>query len=111
MKTDVVRQVPLTESRYLKSFSVFMGYAVIGFIFLGLIIAIGLDADTVPFWALYDTLQLLTHLPLANVSMPGQATVFLSTLATILRFSILEVDKIVAAQLGVDFEIRTTTEL
>lgn len=70
-----------------------------------------MDADTVPFWALYDTLQILTHLPLANISMPGQTAVFLSTLASMLRLSLLSVDKFVAIQLGVDFEIRTATEL
>ena len=95
----------------MSAFSVITGYIVFGFIFLGLLVAICVDADTVPFWAFYDTMQLLTHLPLANVSMPGQAAVFLSTLASMLRFSLLKVDKIVAYLLGVDFEIRTTTEL
>ena len=58
---------------------------------IGFIIAIYVDADTLPFWALYDTLQLLTHLPLANVTMPGQTAVFLSTLASILRFNMFHI--------------------
>ena len=61
----------MTEGRYLNFFSIVIGWVVIGFIFVGLIIAILIDADTVSFWAFYDTLQLLTHLPLANISMPG----------------------------------------
>ena len=95
----------------MRKFSVVVGYMILCFIFLGLLLAICIDADTVPYWAFYDTMQLLTHLPLANVSMPGQAAVFLSTLASMLRFNIFSIDKIVARLLGVDFEIRTMTEL
>ena len=111
LRTEIVRQVPVDESRYLSVFSVFIGSIVIAFIFLGLLMAICVDADTVPIWGFYDTLQLLTHLPLANVSMPGQTAMFLSTLARMLRFNVLSIDKVVAYILGVDFEIRTTTEL
>ena len=111
LRTEIVRQVPVKEARYLSSFAVAVGYMILCFIFLGLLLAICVDADTVPFWAFYDTMQLLTHLPLANVSMPGQTAVFLSTLASMLRFNIFSIDKMVAYFLGVDFEIRTTTEL
>ena len=87
-----------------------IGCIILGSIFFGLVIAVCIDADTLPFWALYDTMQLFTHLPLVNVAMPGQTAVFLSTLASMLRFNMLSVDRVVASSFGVDFEIHTTTE-
>ena len=56
-------------------------------------------------------MTLLSHLPLANVGMPGQTAMFLSTIASMLRFSLFGVDRRVSEYFGVDFEIRTTTEL
>jgi len=44
------------ESRYLKLVSTIVGGVIVGFIFAGLAIAIFVDADTLPFWAFYDTL-------------------------------------------------------
>ena len=71
LRTEIVRQVSVDEASYVKTFSNFMGYFVLASIFLGFFIALYLDADTVPFWSLYDVISLLSHLPLANVGMPG----------------------------------------
>ena len=56
LKTEIVRQIPVVESRYLSMISKIVGLIVLAFIFVGLIIAIYIDADTLPFWAFYDTL-------------------------------------------------------
>ena len=101
----------MVEASYVKIVSRFIGYFVVGSIFIGFLLAIALDADTVPFWAFYEVMSLISHLPLVNVGMPGQTAVFLSTIASMLRFSIFDVDKKVALIFGVDFEIKTTTEL
>ena len=101
----------MVEASYLKIVSRFIGYFVLCSIFIGFLLALSLDADTVPFWCFYDVISLLSHLPLATVGMPGQSAVFLSTMASMLRFSLFGVDKRIAEYFGVDFEIRTTTEL
>ena len=111
MRTEIVRQVPIQEASYVKAISNFIGYLILGSIFIGFFIAVSLDADTLPFWAFYDVMTLLSHLPLANVGMPGQTAMFLSTIASMLRFSLFGVDRRVSEYFGVDFEIRTTTEL
>ena len=53
--------------------------------FLGLLAALNLNADTLPIWAAYDSLVLISHLPLINVQIPGRTSVLLSEIAKVLR--------------------------
>ena len=53
---------------------------------LGLAAAVHLGADTLPIWACYDCLVLITHLPLINVQIPGKTSVLLTEIAKVLRF-------------------------
>ena len=55
--------------------------------FLSLLAAVNINADTLPIWATYDILVLITHLPLINVQIPGRTSVFLSEIARVLRLS------------------------
>ena len=53
---------------------------------LGLVATVQLGADTLPIWACYDCLVMITHLPLINVQIPGKSSVLLTEIAKILRF-------------------------
>lgn len=45
------------------------------------------NADTLPIWATYETLVLISHLPMLNVTMPGSAAIVLTECANILRLN------------------------
>lgn len=45
-----------------------------------------------PIWACYDSLVLITHLPLVNVSLGGAPTIFLTSIARILRLDFIPLD-------------------
>lgn len=69
-----------------------VGYATLGFLIAGFLLAILFNADTLPVWACYDCLVLISHLPLLNTAMPGRASIFLAQIANILRFNFEFVD-------------------
>lgn len=54
-----------------------------------------------PVWACYDCLVMISHLPLVNVSMSGSATIFLSTVAKILRFDFIPLNELMENNLDV----------
>jgi len=45
------------------------------------------NADTLPVWATYEALILISHLPMLNVTMPGSAAIVLTECAKILRLN------------------------
>ena len=51
------------------------------------------NADTLPVWACYDCLVLITHLPLICISFPGNMTIMLSQFARILRLQFFTLEK------------------
>ena len=59
------------------------------------------DADTVPIWALYDTLLLIGHLPLLNVNMPGTVVIFLTQLTKTLSFEFIALESTIINALNV----------
>ena len=59
------------------------------------------NADTLPIWACYDCLVLISHLPLVNVALGGGPTIFLSTVARILRFEFIPLDDLLTDQFTV----------
>jgi len=83
----VTRQINIDDARHYRSIGRYAGYGILATMFLGLLAAHNLKADTVPIWACYDCLVLVTHLPLLNIGMPGRASILLSEIAKILRFS------------------------
>lgn len=42
-----------------------------------------------PIWACYDTLALISHLPMINISIPGRTSIMLTELAKALRFDFI----------------------
>jgi len=55
------------------------------------VICVALTKSLLPIWALFNTLQILVHLPLVNVPMPGNATAFLKGLLDIARLEVFNV--------------------
>ena len=83
----VTRQVSVDNAKYYRDTGRYTGYAILGGLILGFLAAMNLNADTVPIWATYDTLVLITHLPLLNIMIPGRTSILLSEIAKVLRFS------------------------
>ena len=83
----VTRQIAIDDYDYYKNTGRYAGVAILGIMFLSLLAAVNINADTLPIWATYDILVLITHLPLINVQIPGRTSVFLSEIARVLRLS------------------------
>lgn len=88
----VTRQVSIDDATTYRDLGKAVGYATLGFMILAFLAANHIDADTLPIWACYDCLVLISHLPLINTAMPGRTSVFLSEIAKILRFTFVHVE-------------------
>lgn len=84
----VTRQVAKDDAKYYRDTGRYAGYCILGTMLLGLLAAGNLNADTLPVWATYDSLVLVTHLPLVNVQVPGRTSILLSELAKVLRLDL-----------------------
>lgn len=83
----VTRQVSIDDAKVYKDYGRWVGYSTLGLLIAGFLLAMPLNADTLPVWACYDSLVLISHLPLLNTAMPGRASIFLAEIANILRFN------------------------
>lgn len=83
----MTRQVSIDDADKYKDYGRYVGYTTLGLLVGGFLLALLLNADTLPVWACYDCLVLITHLPLLNTAMPGRASIFLVQIANILRFN------------------------
>lgn len=85
ISAPVTRQISVDDADFYRNIGRYAGFGILGFILLGLALANTLNADTLPIWACYDCLVLITHLPLVNIQVPGKATVVFKEIAQILR--------------------------
>ena len=88
----VTRQVSIDDANFYRNCGKFAGYGALGFMILGFLAANHIGADTLPIWACYDCLVLISHLPLLNTAMPGRTSVLLSEVAKILRFTFIHAE-------------------
>ena len=63
----VTRQVAVEDFKSYRDTGRFTGYITLGVFVVGLLAAVNLNADTLPIWATFDVLVLITHLPLVNI--------------------------------------------
>ena len=85
----VIRQVSTTDYDDYKEYGQYTGYMFIGFLALAFVFAYKIDADTLPIWATYDVMVLISHLPLFQVAYPGKLAVLLTEIAKILRLEFI----------------------
>ena len=83
----MTRQVAIDDAKSYRNYARFVGYSALGMLITGFLLALLLNANTLPVWACYDCLVLISHLPMLNTAMPGRASIFLSEIANILRFN------------------------
>ena len=89
----VTRQVSIDDANKYRDYGRYGGYACLGFLVIGFICAVRINADTLPVWATFDILVLTTHLPLLNIAIPGSTSIMLTEMAKILRFSFIPLDE------------------
>ena len=92
MRVEVIRQTEKSSSDAYTRYAKIFGYIVLSLLAITFGIAFWKGADTLPVWACYDTLLLISHLPLLNVNMPGPTVIFLTTLAKILSFEFIQLE-------------------
>ena len=53
-----------------------------------------MNAETLPVWSCHQTLVLISHLPMLNLSMPGSAAIVLSEVAKALRLDFIPLRRV-----------------
>ena len=96
LQAPIIRQVNSDDSKNFKMYGEILGYLTLALLAIGLVWSFNVDADPLPIWTCYDSLVLISHLPLVNASIPGGMTIFLSTVAKILRFGFIPYDRWIA---------------
>jgi len=84
LKVGVIRQTEAGFGQTVRLYATIYGYIIFGLLVLAFLLACRKGADTLPVWACYDNLLLISHLPLLNVNMPAETVIFLTTLQKIL---------------------------
>ena len=87
----VTRQVSVDDAKKYRDYGRIAGFSLLGFFTLGFLYATSVNADTMPIWACYDTLVLMTHLPMLNMAIPGGTAILLTEMAQIFRFNFIPV--------------------
>ena len=88
----VTRQVSVEDAIKYREYGRIASYSCLCFLILGFIYASSLNADTLPIWASYDILVLLSHLPMLNVAMPGSSAILLTEMAQTFRFNFIPIN-------------------
>ena len=89
----VTRQVSISDAKKYRDWGRYGGYACLGFLAVGFVCAVRINADTLPVWATYDILVLTTHLPLLNFAIPGITSIMLTEMAKVFRLSFIPLDE------------------
>mmetsp|Transcript_36000 Transcript_36000/g.43964 ORF Transcript_36000/g.43964 Transcript_36000/m.43964 type:complete len:136 (-) Transcript_36000:707-1114(-) len=93
LEIPIIRQTdPGSAQRYERLASIF-GSIVLSLLIIGFFLATWNEADTLSLWACYDTLLLIGHLSLLNISMPGPIVIFLTTLVKVLNFEFVPLEE------------------
>ena len=93
IKAPVSRQVSVDDAVKYREYGKIAGYSCLVFFTLVLIYATSINADTLPIWACYDSLVLISHLPMLNIAIPGSSAVLLTEMAKIFRFNFIPVSE------------------
>ena len=83
----------ISDAKKYRDWGRYGGYACLGFLAVGFVCAVRINADTLPVWATYDILVLTTHLPLLNFAIPGITSIMLTEMAKVFRLSFIPLDE------------------
>jgi len=95
LRKEIKRQIEPHQGEAVKVLSTVLSVILRLLIFISFFAFLLLGGDMVPFWAMVNTLQLLIHLPLMNVEIPGFAALFLKGLLDVTRFEFVPLDGLV----------------
>ena len=95
LRKEIKRQIEPQQGEALEFLSTVFSVLLRAVILIGFLACLLLGGEMVPFWAMVNTLQILIHLPLINVEIPGFTALFLKGLLDVTRFEFVPLDGLV----------------
>ena len=65
------------------------------------IATLSVSGNLVPIYALFETLQLIVHMPLVSINLPGSVTQFIMPIADLIQFNMFGANDAIKERWGI----------